>query len=394
MWQLIKGGTLINGPGQVLPRAAVLLEGAKIRAVGREEEVPPPEGDVRTIDVTGQTILPGLIDCHLHILGGSQRANWDDFEQLVNGTYNARLALKAGLTTVRDLGSRSRAIFALRKALETEMVAGPRIVAAGQAICMTGGHGHGATSREADGPDEVRRAAREQLKGGAEWIKVMATGGAATPGEKQGAPQLTQEEMRAAVEEAHKAGVKVAAHATGLEGTHNALRAGVDSLEHGVSLDEEAIAIMLAQGTYLVPTISVYRRMAQPAFGWKLPDYMVEKGVEALEKHAASLRRAVAAGVKIAFGTDCGGPYHPPGDIGLEFELLVAAGLSPLRAIQAATYSAAHLLGLQEQIGTVAPGKWADLVLVDGDPLGDIGALGRVSLVFKRGRGIDPLHLW
>jgi imidazolonepropionase-like amidohydrolase len=257
-------------------------------------------------------------------------------------------------------------------------------VAAGRAIAMTGGHGW-FLGREADGPDAVRHAAREEMKAGATCIKLMASGGVYGHAEEPGSPQLTVEEMRAAVEEAHKGGRKVAAHAYSVAAIQNALEAGVDSIEHGSFLDRETAERMREEGTYLVPTMSVYQAMNDKGPELGTPEYIQRKTAEVLAASREAFRLALDIGVPIAAGTDCGAPGHPHGTLPEELMLMVESGATPMQALRYGTSAAADLLGLSEEVGTLAPGKQADLLAVAGDPISDIRALREVRLVLRNG---------
>jgi imidazolonepropionase-like amidohydrolase len=297
---------------------------------------------------------------------------------------NAGLHLRAGVTTVRDVGSADGLAVEIGRAVELGILSGPRVVAAGRAIAMTGGHGW-FLGREADGPDAVRRAAREEIKAGASCIKLMASGGVYGHAEEPGSPQLTVEEMRPAVEEAHKAGRKAAAHAYSVEAINNALEAGVDSVEHGSFLDRETVGRMREQGTYLVPTMSVYAAMAEKGPGLGSPEYITRKTAEVLEASGEAFRLALEVGVPVAAGTDCGAPGHPHGTLPEELRLMVEAGATPLQALRFGTSAAAELLGLGDEVGALEPGKRADLLAVAGDPTLDIQSLREVRLVLRDG---------
>lgn len=249
---------------------------------------------------------------------------------------------------------------------------------------MTGGHGW-FLGREADGPDAVQRVAREEMKAGANCVKLMASGGVYGHAEEPGSPQLTVEEMRAGVEEAHKAGRKVAAHAYSVEAINNALDAGVDSIEHGSFIDEETAGRMRELGTYLVPTMSVYAAMSEREPELGTPDYIQRKTAEVLDKSREACRLALEVGVPVAAGTDCGAPGHPHGTLAEELHLMVEVGATPMQALRCGTLDAAELLGLANEIGSLEPGKRADLVVVDGNPLEDIRALNQVRLVIRGG---------
>ena len=292
-------------------------------------------------------------------------------------------ALRDGVTAIRDLGGVEHVDLALKWMVESGLVAGPRIRAAGRGICMTGGHGY-PSAMEADGPDEVRRAARLQLKAGADVIKLIATGGILTKGTQPGSPQLTREEMAAAVEEAHKAGRTAAAHAEGREGIRNAILAGVDSIEHGYELDDEIIELMLERGTYYCPTLTCDMRIAESGSDLGIPADSVEKMKRWIDHLLSSFQRAHQAGVRIAAGNDAFADWVTIGDMASEIAAMTQYGMDAHDALIAATANAAKLLQLPDE-GTVESGKQANLVVLDGDPLADISAVGQVIAVMKDG---------
>jgi imidazolonepropionase-like amidohydrolase len=363
---------------------------------GRVVSVVPPEdlpADVEVVDLGDATLLPGLIDAHVHLVWSASAEPHALIEResraltALRCANNAELHLRAGVTTVRDVGSTDGLAIEVGRAVELGILPGPRVVAAGRAIAMTGGHGW-FLGREADGKDAVRRAAREEIKAGAGCVKLMASGGVYGHAEEPGSPQLTAEEMGAAVEEAHKAGRKVAAHAYSPEAINNALEAGVDSIEHGSFLDRATAERMQEQGTYLVPTMSVYAAMAEKGPELGAPEYIRRKTAEVVEASREAFRLALEVGVRIAAGTDCGAPGHPHGTLPEELALMVEAGADPVQAIRFGTSAAADLLG--EEAGTLEEGKRADLLAVAGDPTGDIGVLRRVRLVLRGGIGVNP----
>jgi len=382
---------LIDGSGrEPVENAVVVLEGDKIKAVGRAGEV-DTAGAAAIIDLTGKTLLPGLIDCHVHICMDPVA---DPFAALVGDSdattafkaaRNALRTLKGGVTTIRDMGGKNHIDLDLRDAINRGIVQGPRILASGRLITMTGGHGW-MIGREVDGPDEARKGAREEIKAGVDVIKIMATGGVMTPGVEPGSPQLTEEEMRAAIEEAKKAGKITASHAQGLTGIKNAIRAGIGSIEHGIYLDQEACEMMIENDVYLVPTLSAPYWIVTKGREAGIPEYAVAKTERVIETHNASFRLALKMGVKIAMGTDASTPFNEHGKNSSELKLMVQEGMTPMQAILAATKNGAELLGLSDQIGTVEPGKQADLLVIDGNPLEDIETIDNVHLVFKGGK--------
>jgi imidazolonepropionase-like amidohydrolase len=262
------------------------------------------------------------------------------------------------------------------------------MLVSGKVLCMTGGHGY-FMGREVDGPEEVRKGAREQLKAGADVIKVMATGGVMTPGIEPGSEQLTYAELQAAIEEAQKAGKLTATHAQGTTGIKNAVRAGIDSVEHGFYLDSEAIGMMLEQETFFVPTLAALYHIIEGGLESGIPAFVVEKAKRASDAQLESVQRAYAAGVQIAAGNDGGTPFNSADNLVSELEQLVAACLSPAEALEAAHATAAKLLRMADRIGTVEPGKLADLVVLDADPLADISAVRQVHMVFKAGQQVN-----
>jgi len=397
----VKAGTLIDGSGGAPARnVVILIEDGRFAAVGAGVKI--PEG-TRVIDLSRSTVMPGFIDCHVHLTGRyiGEGPNWEDAivrdlpqEGAILGVRNARLTLEAGFTTVRNVGAQDFSDIALRNMIHAGVVPGPRIMAAGHALGITGGHcdenGYlpGMFDPDirrgiANSPDEVRASVRYQMKHGADVIKICATGGVLSEGDAVGVQQFTLEEMKAAVETAHLADRKVAAHAHGTEGIKTAVRAGVSSIEHGSMLDDEAIALMKAQGTFLVPTLMAQEAVERQAKAGTLTGLRQQKALFIAPKGRESFRKAAAAGVKIALGTDAG--VFPHGHNAHEFTLMVQYGLPPMKAIVAGTASAAELLGLSAEVGMVKTGLNADLVAVEGDPLADISLLEKVGFVMHGG---------
>ena len=381
------GASLIDGTGAEPARGrAVVVEGGRIASV--VDEARAPRG--RRIDLSGCTLLPGLINSHVHLCLGAEAnpvgvlqnepATMTALKMLVR----ARETVEAGVTTVRDLAGRDYVELSVRRAVAEGLFPGPRILAAGRAVCMTGGHGN-FFGREADGPDDVRKAVREQLKAGVDVIKLIATGGVMTAGVEPGSPQLTLEEMRAAVEEARKAGRLTAAHAQGSAGIADAVEAGITTIEHGIFLTDEIIATMKRKGVFLVPTLAAPAAISIGGLAAGIPEFMVRKSDAVISHHVSSFQRAAKAGVRIAAGADSGTPLNLHGSLLPELDLMVKYGMSPLESIRSATTVAADALGLGGETGRVAEGYAADLLAVAGQPAERIGALADVRLVLARG---------
>lgn len=392
MFTAFVGGRVFVGDGKAFEQGTVLVEGERIIKVSKGE-IPVPK-DAQRIALDGCTLLPGFIDCHVHFcLDGSP----DPVGTLVQehtslvtlkAAESARRTLLAGVTSVRDMGGKDGIDLALREAIRSGLVSGPRMLASGRIICMTGGHGW-QLGQEADGPDEVMRAAREQIKAGADVVKFMATGGVMTPDVEPGSEQLTEEELRAGIQEAHKAGRKTATHAMGTQGILNALRAGIDSIEHGVFLNEEAISWMVEKDVPLVPTLSALYHIENKGIEAGIPAFAVEKTRRVKAFHLESVRMAREAGVHVAMGTDAGTPFNMHGENLGELRRLVEMGYSSIEALQAGTQIAAKVMGLEEELGTIEEGKLADLIVVEGDPLEDIGLLlstEAIRLVMRGGK--------
>jgi imidazolonepropionase-like amidohydrolase len=386
---ILAGALLIDGSGApAVAGRTVVVEGGRITAVVGERDA--PAGTVRRLD--GLTLLPGLINCHVHLCFGGEA---DPAAAMLKDSYaatvikavlRARQTVEAGITTVRDLGGRDYAELSVRDAVRTGLVPGPRMLCAGRGICITGGHGWHLIAREADGPDEVRKGVREQIKAGADVIKIFATGGVMTPGVDPNAAQLTLDEVRAAIEEARKAGRRTAAHAQGSDGIANCLEGGITTIEHGIFLTEALCRRMARDGVALVPTLIAPAAIAAGGVAAGIPEFAVRKSEAVRERHAESFEMAMRLGVPIAAGTDAGTPLNGHGSMVAELELMVKAGLAPLAAIHAATAAAAHALGLEHETGRVAPGLAADLLAVAGNPAERIGALDEVRLVMAQGR--------
>ncbi len=385
--------------GRVLANQAVLVEGDHIRQVGPAASITAEIGRGATlIDLGNVTLLPGLVDCHNHILGNPKdQSSTADLrmsspQQTLWGLHNLQIWLARGFTALRDAGESDLAYgqLALRNSINQGLVQGPRIVSAGNFISITGGHGDAdplapdqALARRpnlADNVSEMGDAVRRDIKYGADWIKLMATGGVMDPMSDFNVQELSEEQMAMAVEIAHRARKKVMAHAEGTEGIKAAVRAGVDSIEHGTMLDEEGATLMQQKGTWLVPTLYTFQHGVEEGASLGADAASVEKGKKILEYQQTAFTTALKHHLKIAYGVD-----DDPDFVSKEFGALVRGGMKPLDAIQAATVRASELLGMSDQIGTLEMGKYADVVAVTGDPLADIQAMESVVFVMKGG---------
>lgn len=396
----IHAGRLLDQPGQA-PRGAstIIIRNGKVAEV--RDGFVTPEADARLVDLKSQFVLPGLIDMHVHIssdddlLRSRLEASSRDVEDVfVIAQGNARKTLEAGFTTVRDLGGDGRTTATLRDAINNGAIVGPTIIPAGTMISVTGGHGgvngmnrtltHAIAAERSnvcDGADGCASAVRAQISVGAEVIKFAATGGVRSNVAGGLGKQMTDAEMKAIVDTGHSFGRKVTAHAHGKEGIDAALRAGVDSIEHGSFIDDETVKLFKAEGSALVPTaVAPIAALAQARRG-DAPGPQLAKAEEAAAAHAASMARAIKGGVRILFGTDSG--VAPHGDNAKEFALMVGAGMSPAQAIKSATADSAA--ELDRPIGAIVPGRDADIIAVDGDPLADVRALEKVEFVMRRG---------
>ena len=400
----LKAARLIDGTGApAISNAVVIVTDNKITAVGDAASVRIPSG-AKVIDLGNVTLLPGFIDAHTHLVGrvlGDPEGDMStvrDYESFgaILGVLHARDTLMAGFTSVRNVGASGRFDdMALRKAINEGWIVGPRIETAGHAIGITGGHcdengwrpGVALQDPEngvADGPEEIRKAVRLQIKYGADVIKTCATGGVLSEGDAVGATQYSFEELKALVDEANKLDRKVAAHAHGTEGIKLAVRAGVSSIEHGSFLDEEGARLMKERGTFLVPTLMAAEGVERAAKTGVLKGLRAEKALAAAAAARHATKIALADGVQIALGTDAG--VIPHGTNAREFFLLTDwGGLTNMQAIQAGTLNGARLLGWDKNLGSLTVGKWADIVAVSGDPLKDIHAMEKVVFVMKNG---------
>jgi imidazolonepropionase-like amidohydrolase len=363
---------------------------------GRVAEIVPrarlsPSLAASAIDGQGATALPGLIDMHTHVMGATpdelQRPGSVNIvaSQVIRGLANAARCVSRGVTTIRDAGAASPAIFTLKESVERGDVPGPRMVLAGSALTMTGGHGSH-FSVEADGVDGLRKAARLQIKNGAECIKLIASSGASAPCGCLSGLQLSPEEMASAVKEAKRAGLHTLAHAIPAQAVMEALQSGVDSIEHGIFLDRETVQAMKAAGVHYTPTLAIFSRIARNAPPASYPPHMVAKAQLCVEAHRASFQLAVEARVPMLAGTDAGNWGWRLGDLADELVLMNDYGLPAFDCLQAATHEAAKFLGRGDSVGSLQPGHQADILLVRGNPLENLAALYDVQAVFKGGR--------
>jgi len=394
---VIRAGHVLNvRTGELRANQAIVIVGDKIEKIAPSGEVAAAPGDT-TIDLPDATVLPGLVDMHTHLTFDLNSLGYSGLgistaREALHGARNARRTLEAGFTTVRNLGAFDYSDIALRDAINDGDVVGPRIVASGPAMGITGGHCdenllppafHFQGGGVADGIEAVQHKVREIIKYGADVIKICATGGVLSKGDDPNASQYTLEEMKAIVTDAHRLGRKVAAHAHGAEGVRWASEAGVDSIEHGHLMDDAAIATLKKNGTYLVPTLFLGEYMEKNMDRSDIPEYSKQKMRDVIAQMRKNTGKAFAAGVKVAFGTDAA--VYPHGLNAGEFHVYVSLGMTPLASIQTATINAADLLGPKFQVGSLEPGKFADVIAVDGDPTKDVTILENVKFVMKSG---------
>jgi imidazolonepropionase-like amidohydrolase len=398
-WSAFAAEPIVLRCGQLLdPASGAVQRNVDVTVQGTSIVSVAPAGTAQpTVDLSRAYCLPGLIDVHDHLTSDPQNSGYSSLgisipREALTGAKNARLTLQAGFTTVRNLGADGFTDVALRDAINAGDVTGPRLLVSGPPLSITGGHCdenllapeyHYSAEGVADGPWAARAKVRQNIKYGADVIKICASGGVLSKGDQPGAPQYTLEELKAIVEEAHKLGRRVAAHAHGTQSIKDAINAGIDSVEHSSLIDDEGIRLAKQHGTFLV--FDIYNDNYILSNGEKdglLPE-MIEKERQIGKLQRANFRRAWSAGTRMAFGTD--GGVYPHGDNWKQFPLMVEFGMQPVDAIRTATTEAAELLGLAGHAGRVAPGYYGDVIAVDGDPLRDIGALGRVRFVMKNG---------
>lgn len=390
----IVGGAVVNvEDGSVLSDAVVLVDGERITAIGRAREVDVPSG-AEVIDVKGAWLIPGLMNMHVHlglVLPGkmeAELANETEGELVLRMAANAREVLQAGVTTIRLPGDQRHGDLTLRKAILKGQAHGPRIFSAGQPVDITGGHGAEPGKTYNDGPYELIKAARREISSGAEWVKIMISGGIATDGGGIADALMTPEEITAVIDAAHRFGAKVAAHSGSPQATSIAVDAGIDSIEHGYFLDRPTLKKMARAGTWYVPTIVVSQPATAPFFE-KIgsPQWYLERRDSVGKVHWQALKMAIEEGVQIALGTDQlpSEPNDGTTATAREAQYYVEAGMTPLKALQSATIQTARMLGADKKIGSLEAGKYADIVAVAGDPTKDIEALRTVVLVMKGG---------
>lgn len=390
---LIKAGLLIDGTGGAPQyNCYVAIENGKILAVGREADFSQHLLS-QALDYSAYTLLPGLIDTHVHLfLEGIddmklRQSRWRENKgiTLLRAAKNLELTLKKGVTTVRDLGGPSGIAIILKHAVNQGLIAGPRVLTCNQAISITGGHFHYAGGREADGPEEMAKAVREQVEAGAECIKLMLTGMVNFQTEKAGAVELAKEELQAAVLEARRFGCPVSVHANGVEGVRQALAAGVDTIEHCILLNEETTDLIGDSAVYWIPTLMPLLKMfnySRERFVTTLPEAGLDR---VYAQHCAMVRRGINAGANVIAGTDAGALGVEHGDVWQELALFITLGMAPLDAIAAATGKAAKALGVEDITGVVKAGKNADLLVVQGNPLNDMKVLRNIVQVYRDG---------
>jgi imidazolonepropionase-like amidohydrolase len=400
----IKAGHLFDATSEeVKHNMVIVVEDDRIKSVGPAASVTIPK-DATVIDLSNATVLPGLIDCHTHI--GARADRYDEiwnfkdspFDSAFAAVVNARKTIDAGFTTIRDVGSAPFLAVDLRRSIDEGFIPGPRVVASGPGISITGGHGDLNNYAPqvsvmmfpqekdygiADSPDEIRHVVRAQVKYGVDVIKILASGGVLSKGDQPGAPQFTPEELRVAAETAHNTGRKIAAHAHGAQSIKDAIRAGIDSIEHASLVDDEGIALAKEHGTYFVMDIYNDDYILGKAKDFGIPEEFIKKEKALGQQQRDNFAKAFKAGVKMAFGTDAG--VYPHGDNAKQFYYMVKYGMSPAQAIRAATFNAADLIGRSKEVGTIEAGKYADIIAVTVDPLKDVKALENVDFVMKGG---------
>ena len=393
MSTLYSGGLVFDGDGNISEGQGVLVEGDSIARIAAVGEFDGFEGD--RVDTTGATLMPGMFDCHVHLCmdasgdPGTVMSKLSDAAITMGALERAQINLKAGFTSVRDCGGKDYLEFAVRDACNKRTFQGPTIHAAGRMICMTGGHGN-RWGRIADGCDDVIKAVREQVHAGSDFVKIMATGGVMTKGVNPEDAHYSPEEIAAGIHEAHRFHKHTASHAQGRDGILNAVRGGIDSIEHGIFMDDRCIEEMKESGTYLVPTLAAVKNIiANKDNG--IPAYAVEKSIRVADRHQESVRMYYEAGGKIAMGTDAGTPFNTHGDNALELKYMTEVGISAKDALISATGNAADLVRDTSR-GRIKEGAFADLLVVNGNPTEDITMVSdkaNLRLVVKYGEAVS-----
>ena len=373
MGVLYDGGLIFDGAGNTLSGHGVMISDGRIERVAPSAEFAGYTGE--RVDTSGGTLMPGLVDCHVHLIYSGEPDPYatilkaTDGQIVMTALKNAQKNLRAGITSIRDCGGKDYLEFAVRDACNSGQQLGPTILAAGRMICMTGGHGN-RIARVADGVDEVVKAVREQIHAGSDLVKIMATGGVMTPGVNPEDAHYTAEEMAAGIAEGHRFHKRCASHAQGAEGILNAVRGGIDSIEHGIFMDETCVEEMLAHQTYLVPTLAAVNNILRFK-DQGVPAYVVEKAARVVERHKQSIKAYHDAGGRIAMGTDAGTPFNFHGENAMELRYMMDIGIPAVDALTITTKNGADLMGLEDH-GTIADGKVADLLIVNGNPVEDI----------------------
>lgn len=389
-----KNVNLIDGVGNdIQEKVCIVVEDGIIQGIGGDVDASVfQESDC--VDLSGKYVMPGLIDCHVHIVSDASAnpemmiKNSSLIDLTILAIKNLEKLLKGGVTYIREVGDLHGLALGLKKYIQDGSIKGPGMHCANQIITMTGGHGH-SFGREADGVDEVRKATREQLKAGADLIKVVSTGGVMTPGVDVNAYQFNTDELKAAADEAHKAGRKICTHCHGTQGIKNSVMAGIDSIEHASILDEEAVDMMVKAGTYMVPTLAAPYYIVEKGLAAGIPEFIVNKATDVAETHTKGLLMAYRADVPIAMGTDAGTPFNCHGiSSAFELELMEKAGMDAMDVIKASTKSSAELIGIESAYGTLEPGKFADFIILSENPLENIKTVQCLEAVYTHGKRV------